>query len=148
MNENDGIEIGEMSGEQEQVLSLKQIALTHIKKIGDMVSQELTPGFWEKKPFKVSNGIVMSESYKPDMRIGYCNAVDFLVDIIFPFSDKDFKDAINEGIYKESQEDYLDITKIDTRVRLRMLAFRGMNLMFERTSFFQSTEIGSEKSSS
>ena len=37
-------------------LSIKEIILRQIRKIGDISSTEFTGGYWEKKPIKTGNG--------------------------------------------------------------------------------------------
>ena len=141
------VEIGEMSGDQDKVLSIKQIGLVHIKKIADLVTQELTPGFWEKKPMQVSSGVIMIEKYHPDLRIAYCNAMDFLIDLVYPYctdKDGDFKEFADKHIYTEEMEFILNIDNINVRMMRRRLAFRKMNIMFEKTNYFESGESYSE----
>lgn len=129
------IDIEESTDYYEQVQSLKQIALQHISAISRLIAQELTPGYWEKKPIKVAAGVIMAEKYHPDLMIGYCNAVDFLVDIVYPFSDKDYEDFINP-IYESEDNNELEIKE---RIKIRKKMFRQTIKMFERVNFFDST---------
>lgn len=135
-----GIEVEETSEYGEQVTSIKQICLEHVKKISNMICQELTPGYWETKPIKVASGVVMSKTYKPDLRIGYCNAIEFLADLVYPFSDKIFKEYMNE-IYDAEETDEPEIVK---RIKIRRKMFRQMAIMFERDNFFDSSNAVSE----
>lgn len=121
-----------------EVTSIKQIALLHIKQIGKMICQELTPGHWEKKPVKTATGTLILEKYHPDLKIGYCNAVDFLADIVTPWGDDQFKTFMNEEFYKKEDE----IKPNDIKIRKKV--FREMNIMFEREGFFDENIARSE----
>ena len=138
----------------EQKYSIKEIILRHIRKISDLCCQEFTGGYWEKKPIKTSTGILFTESYKQDVREAYCNSVDFLIDVIYPMGDKVLKEYLNkyEG-YEEIKEcgknkdcNVPQETKLDIKdkLRLKRQTFRQINLMFERTNFWQGTESYNE----
>jgi hypothetical protein len=133
----------------EKTLSIKEIILRHIRKISDLSCQEFTGGYWEKKPIKTPSGIMFTESYKQDVREAYCNAIDFLVDIIYPMSDNDLKEYLQkfEG-FKEKieEEDRTEDKKLDIvlKIKLKRQTFRQINLMFERKNFWKGTGSYSE----
>ena len=91
----------------EKTLSIKEIILRQIRKIGDLSCKEFTGGYWEKKPMRTSGGIMFTEFYHDDVRQAYCNAVDFLVDILYPMSDNIMKDYLKmyEGYQSFSKKD-------------------------------------------
>ncbi|MCK9545006.1 MAG: hypothetical protein M0R03_23570 [Novosphingobium sp.] len=129
-------------GMQEQTLSIKEIVLRQIRKIGDISCKEFTGGYWEKKPMRTSSGIMFSEVYHDDVREAYCNAVDFLIDIVYPMGDdilknylKDFED-FKENIIKEDQKDEVKI-EIGQKIKLKRQTFRQINLMFDRTNIWK-----------
>ena len=137
----------DFSDESESVvgesLSMKEIILRQIRKIGDISSGEFTGGYWQKKPIKTGNGVMFSEVYHPDVREAYCNAVDFLIDIVYPLGDKDFKKYLKEfegfvdkitldNLKKEEKE--IDIEK---KLKLKRQTFRQINIMFETNDFFK-----------
>lgn len=134
----DNIEVEETTEYGGEVTSIKQIALQHIKAIGSMICQELTPGHWEKKPVKTATGMMVLEKYHPDLKIGYCNAVDFLADLVTPWGDTDFKTFMKKNFY--DKED--DIKTNDVKIRKKI--FREMNVMFEREGFFDENMARSE----
>ena len=138
--------------------SIKVIILRQIRKIGDICCQEFTGGYWEKKPVKTADGIMFSEVYHNDVREAYCNAVDFLIDIIYPFGDKVLKSYLksNEGFDKDADKNKdddddddnegnknKDTSKTEEEVKIKLKkkkkSFRKINLMFERTDFWQGT---------
>lgn len=133
------IEIRETAEYGNKVMSLKEIALSHIKKISNLMCQELTKGRLEKKPLKMGGGIVITETYKPDLRIAYCNAVEFLTDLVYPWADEPFKKLIDEH-YKE------ELNKIDVeeKIKKKKVLFRELSKMFERTGYFESSEYQNE----
>lgn len=126
---------------QEKVLLIKEIILRQIRKIGDISSKEFTGGYWEKKPIRTTGGIMFSEVYHDDVREAYCNAVDFLVDIVYPMGDdilkeylqkyENFKEEIEGEIENEPKMD------INKKLKLKRQTFRQINLMFERTNFWK-----------
>lgn len=109
--------------------TVKEIVLLHIKKISDICCQELTEGRWIQKPFKTAGGTVMVKEYLPDLREAYCNAVDFLVDLVCPYADTTFNALI-------TTEDAKKLSNRDEKLTSRRSIFRQMNQMFWRTKFF------------
>lgn len=126
----------EAEPEQASGISIKEIILRQIRKIGDIASQELTGGYWQKKPLQTQSGILFSEIYHPDLREAYCNAIDFLVDIITPMADKELKAYI---VDKETAEEEWTPDMIKMKVKHKRITFRKINEMFERTNFWKGT---------
>lgn len=159
----------EVSDDSEDIkgdsLSIKEIILRQIRKIGDLSCKEFTGGYWQKKPVKTGSGIVFTEVYHEDRREAYCNAVDFLIDIIYPMSDDDLKEYLKkfEGfedkITKEKEEDgkdkhkpvekkeeevtkdeskeVSDKEKIKLKLKLKRQTFRQINIMFDSNDFWK-----------
>lgn len=120
------------------VPSIKEIALMHIRKISEICCQEFTVGYWEEKPLKVGNSLVMSRVYHPDIRAVFCKAVDFLTWIVYPSSDVLFKKFIDDFNYKEQD--------MEKKVEGREKIFKEMNIMFDRIRFFESKNTRTERS--
>lgn len=116
--------------------SLKEIALIHIRKISGICCNEFTKGYWEERPLKVGGGIAVMRKYNPDQRAVFCNAVDFLLWLVYPMADKDFKDKFKEDKDDDTnKEEKLDWEK---RIEDRKETFKEINLMFARCNFFDS----------
>lgn len=134
----------------EQKFSIKEIILRQIRKIGDISSQEFTGGYWDKKPIKTSTGILFTETYRNDVRESYCNAVDFLIDITYPMSDKELKEYLNnfegfkEKIKKDDKVEETKVLDIKDKLKLKRQTFRQINLMFERKNFWAGTGSSDE----
>lgn len=130
--------------------STNEIILRQIRKIGDICSREFTGGYWEKKPVRTANGVMFSEIYHDDSREAYCNCVDFLVDLIYPHSDKNFKEYVKniedykEEIKKEDIEKEEEKLDIKIKLRIKRQTFRQINLMFERSNFWASGGVSNE----
>jgi len=128
-------------------ISIKQIILRHIRKISDISSQELTSSYWQKKPIKISDGIVMSEIYKPDLRLAYSNSVDCLHDLIKPYIDDKFTKEYNQ-LKKQEKTKLNDKTltnqdqKIWVKLKLRRKLFSEIMLLLNRIDFFEGKEYG------
>jgi len=122
----------------EQKYSIKEIVLRQIKKIGDICCNELRGGWWEKKPVHTKTGIFFVEVYHDDLREGYCNAIDFLIDVVYPMSDEKFREYVDEN---EKIDNKIDIKE---KVLLKRKTFREINVMFERINFWQSSDAYDE----
>lgn len=133
------VEISEEGEYGDKTLSIKEIVLRHIKKISDISCKEFTGGYWQKRPVRTPGGIMFVEEYHEDVREAYCNAINFLIDILYPDSDKDFKGYVDE--HETIKENPIKITeKIDKKRE----TFRQINKMFERTGYFESSGVESE----
>jgi hypothetical protein len=118
----------------ESGLSINEIILAHIRKISDLSCKEFTGSFWSKKPIKTQNGIIYTETYHEDVREAYCNAINFLIDILYPLGDKKFKDYLDTSEDIEKEE-----TDINKKIKRKRITFKEINLMFERNNFWGST---------
>ena len=126
----DNVNFSNEGGEhQHQLLNIKDIVLKHLRKIGDICCKEFVGGYWTKKPVNIQGGVLFLESYHEDVREAYCNAIDFLSDILYPLADEDFRGYIDEveGIIE------LDIKK---KVVNKRKTFKAINMMLERINFF------------
>ena len=117
-------------------LSFNEIILRHIRKISDLTCQELTGSYWEKKPIKTQSGIMFTEVYHMDLREAYCNSIDFLIDIIYPKSDKVLKEYIDIN-----DKDNINILE---KIKIKRKIFREINMMFERTDFWKTSNTSNE----
>ena len=142
------IEFKEESEYGQENYTLNEIILRHIRKIADICCQELTGGYWNKKPIRTQSGIVFTEEYHPDLREAYCNAIDFLVDLIYPKGDKDLKAYIKKHDKDDDNEDGKDNKDdndlIKEKIKRKRKIFKQINEMFERTNFFHSTDSSNE----
>lgn len=93
---------------------------------------------------------MFSEVYHEDVRQAYCNAVDFLVDVVYAKGDEDLKKYLKnyEG-FKESIESKEDLEiksedDIKKKLNLKRQTFRQINLMFERLNFWKGTGTSNE----
>jgi hypothetical protein len=131
---------------EEQKYSIKEIILRHIRKISDICCKEFTGGYVEKKPIRMQTGVMFTEVYHDDVREAYCNAVDFLIDIIYPMGDKKLKEYLGEN--EDFKEDDKEVKKyekdIKDKLRLKRNTFRQINLMFERMNFWEKSESSDE----
>lgn len=123
-----------------QVPSLKEISLMHIKKISGICCNEFTKGYWEEKPIKVGGGIAITKKYNPDQRAVFCNAIDFLLWVVYPFADKGFKDkyALNGKESNFVPEKGETLSDWGIKINERKEIFIQIMLMFERCNFFDS----------
>ena len=141
-----------MSGTDEFVtlkdgtMAIKDLIIRHIGKISDLCVKEFTPSFWAKKPVKVGEGVAIVETYHPDTRMSYINAVNFLQDIMAVYSDKQFLEklkSINDlqndqfKIFKEAKgsQDSWIWTKLDFSRQL----FGQLILLIDRAKLFSAT---------
>jgi hypothetical protein len=116
--------------------SINEIILRHIRKLSDICCKEFTGGYWKKTPIKTAQGIMFIEDYKEDIRECFCNNVKFLIWVVTPRSDENFKKFVKENYKNES-----DIKK---KMEIMQNIFEEMNFMFERTNFWQTGGISYE----
>lgn len=133
------IEISDEGEYGMKTLSLKEIILRHLRKISDICCKEFTGGYWQKRPVRTPSGVMFIEEYHEDVREAYCNAVDFLIDVLYPDSDDDFRDYIKENEKIDNEEK--DIKK---KIIKKRETFRKITEMFERTGYFQSIGVENE----
>lgn len=109
--------------------SINEIVLRQIRKIGDLCCQEFMEGYWEKKPIKTSDGIMFTKEYHQDTMASFCNAIDFIVSLTYPFGDDVYRTKIDE--LKK-----LTLNNMKEKLENRQKIFDEINLMFERTNYF------------
>lgn len=117
----------------DKVPSLKEIALLHIKKISDICCNEFTKGRWEEKPVKVGGGITITRKYIQDQRAIFCNAVDFLLWLVYPYADEKFRNT-----YKLEETTEEEKKEWEAKIEERRKIFINIMLMFHRTNYFDS----------
>lgn len=132
----DTFEIKEESDYGQKEVSMKDILLGHIRKISEISSKEFIEGYWEKKPINLQGSVMLTKVYHEDSREAYSNAVDFLVDILYPKGDKAFKDIVDK-------HELLKLDDMDKLMKMRekRKIFKEINKMFERTNFFANAEF-------
>lgn len=109
--------------------TIQDIVLREIRMIGDIAAEEMIEGYWKKKPVHTGGGVVFVEEYIKDTRKAYCGAVDFITDLVYPLSDKEFKALID----KEDAKNFIDV---DEELKSKRKLFREINKLFEREGFF------------
>ena len=124
----------------------QDIVLRHIRKISDISSEEITSGYWEKKPMKTGSGILLTEKYNKDQRLAYIKAVDFLLDIIWfdLKEDKVFKKEFKD-LEEEEKKEYKTAEKekktedewLVMKLKLREKLFRSIIDNLEEQGFFK-----------
>lgn len=131
---------------KEEKITIKEVIIFHIKKISDLATKEFTPSYWSKKPTKIGDGIALVETYHSDSRMAYCNAVDFLYDLIIPHADKQFLETVKILNEQEDEKEKRFIKEGKTRedwawikLGLRRKLFRQMILLIDREKIFSPT---------
>jgi len=131
---------------QKEKVTIKEVIIMHIKKISDLSTKEMTPSYWQKKPMKMGDGVAIVETYHADGRLAYCNAVDFLLDLLMPKADKKFKEALE--LINEEEENKFKEHKTDSKSQsdwvwvklgLRRTLFGQIILLVDRIRMFEAT---------
>jgi len=141
-----------MSGHDEFVtlkdgtMAIKDLIIRHLGKISELCCKEFTPSFWSKKPVKVGDGVAIVETYHPDTRLAYCNAVDYLHDIMAVYSDKPFLEklkSINDlqdiQFKKFKEEKGSQDSWIWTKLEFKRKLFGQLILLIDRAKLFSAT---------
>ena len=123
--------------------SIKDVVMQHIRGISELARREFTPSYWQKKPMKVGDGIAMAETYHEDRRLAYCNAIDFLLDLLMSQADKVFKEKLaemtkeeEEQFEKHQEEKKSEDAWIWIKLSYRRKLFGQLMLMITRIKFF------------
>ena len=137
---------------QKEKLTIKEVIIMHIKKISDISCKELTPSFWSKKPMKIGDGVAIVETYNPDTRLAYTNAVDFLLDLLMPKADKHFKDVLDlltkeeTKLFNEHKENGKSQGEwVWIKLGLRRTLFGQLILLIDRVRLFEASPVMSDE---
>lgn len=130
---------------QKGQVDIKAVILRHIRKISDLTCQELTPRYWDKKPVKIGGGVVMAEIYHPDLREAYINAVDFLLDVILPYTCDEKGNPFDKVLKKLKEEEDTEFERLNgtqddwirIKLRLRRRLFGEIMIFINRFNFFE-----------
>lgn len=92
------IDAEQYQGKGDEKITFKGIVLEHLKRIGTLAAQDFHGGYTIHNK---ESGVI--ESYIPDTREAYSNAVDYLFDITSPHFDKQMLKDIEEFQVWESK---------------------------------------------
>jgi len=128
---------------KDNTMMMKETIINHIRKISDLSCKEFTPSFWTKKPVKVGDGVAIVETYHPDSRMSYINAVNFLQDIMMVYADKKFMERMMKLSEKEDTE-YKKFKEAEgtqdswvwTKLELKRKLFGELILLIDRARLF------------
>jgi len=127
---------------------IKDIVLEHIKKLSELSLQELKEGYWKSKPVKIGDGVVITETYFPDLREAFCNGVDFLYGLITPTLEEDNKKTLKK-FYIQEEKDldkiFDDYKKkdgdpndwIDEKLKFKQNLFIEINIHLDMIDYFK-----------
>lgn len=131
----DGETYGSSLNKQE--VSFRSIPMETLKSVRSLASVEMRGGYDTERVV----GNVVVETYIPDSREIYCNAIDYLSDILFPHFDQQMFKAeqdIDAEIKKLEERSSKD-NKVDVRagkVLLKRKLFRHLNSFLFRKNYF------------
>jgi len=151
---DDGVTVGEENFSwNKEAATLKEVTISHIRKLSEISCQELTAGYFDEKPIRVGEGFSVIRTYHPDLREAYINGVDFLLILVRhciaqdtegnfteilnkleAAENKDFDTATTEGW---SKSDWV-LTKLNHKKTL----MKEIMLMLDRIQFFSASDGG------
>lgn len=144
--DDDSVEIEETTEYQKKEVTIKDIILNHIRAISKICTEEMTAGFWQEKPVKTGSGIFLAKQYKPDRRLSYSVAVDFLSDTVIAMIDEKLKDKLVQQYVKDNQKDYKAEERYkDKREIYRHIMFALMDLGFFGTEEARTVHVSASK---
>ena len=134
-------------GFSKKKISFKDVVILHLKKIGEFASCEWRGGYWLKKPHPDSNRNDTIDTYIEDTSERYSNAVEYLHDLLFPYFDKDMKEASKsteqdlKDTYKKNVKDsFVQADKITyrlERVKICRRLFRELCCFLYRKKYLE-----------
>lgn len=77
-------------------VTFRDIILQHLKRITTLASVEFRGGFWNQQPVKIGGAYTTVDTYVPDSREVYSNAVECLGDMLCPYYDEEMLQAEGE----------------------------------------------------
>lgn len=130
-------------------ITFRDIVLLHLKKISTYAGVEWCGGYWNERIKPVGNGVISEKYYVPDTREVYCNAVDYLADILYPHFDEKMTKAEEElnkkldKLYKdysgEKSFDKQNYRQDKTKIKRKL--FRELCSFLRRKTYFDSIAI-------
>lgn len=132
---------GETEFPTNQGATIKDIIFQHLGKISTISTKEFKEGYWSEKPVATAGGFYVAKTYHEDMRHAYCNAVDFLNDMIFPkCKPEESADLITiEAEYPPKEDSKYD--PIDLKVQNRRKIFRRISQILKRDNYLEARAI-------
>lgn len=80
----------EYKDQKQDERSFRAILMDYVRVIGKLSKVEFRGGYWMTKTKTLPGGVILEENiYIPDTREEYCNAIDWLHDILLPYFDDD-----------------------------------------------------------
>lgn len=131
-----------------ETFSFQDLILSHLRKLSELCSSELSIGRIEEKPVLIAGSMALVKTYIPDGRSAFIQSVGFLHDLLLPRFDDDMKSKaleIETLINKEKDEarrtqmkrdDWLDVEAKHTRK-----LFQEINCLLARIQFFEPNRI-------
>lgn len=125
--------------QQKTQLSINQIILECIKKIGELSAQEFRGGYTERK----FEGNSWNDVYIPDIRKQVIQSIDFIRILVQPAFDKQMENEYQE-IMKEQEQNYKQYAEKDSetytinKLKLMLKLFEKINFFFKRKEYFKS----------
>jgi hypothetical protein len=137
----------EMSHFKEKV-NFRELVLTHLAKISQISTLEFREGYWERKPYSVSQGIYQTEIYHPDTRECYINSVEFLHDLLLPYFDDEMNKA-EEEIENEKDKWYQHYKKkqssankwVTKKLTITRTLLQQLSLLLKRQGYLEAKQL-------
>jgi len=130
------------SGFNKQEISFRSIPMETLKSIRSFASVEMRGGYDTEKLV----GNVVIDTYVPDSRQVYCNAIDYLADVLFPHFDQEMFKAEQDidGEIKKLEEKAKQDKSIDLptgKVLLKRKLFRHLTSFLFRKKYFEAGSV-------
>ena len=137
-------------------ISFRDIVLQQVKRVTNVAAVEFHGGFYETKPHPNPNVNTVLKTYVADSREIFCNSVEILADLLFPYFDDDMKtdeeaaakerdaaykkrtviNKVGDGEYEYKYEDS-KINWLVDRVEIDRLLFRALCAFLYRIKYLE-----------
>lgn len=153
------IDAEQYTGKADEKLTFRMIVLEHLRRIGKLASVEFRGGYYETREVINPSFTNYIKTYVPDTREQYCNAVDYLADILAPYFDgqikqeeqkledaknKAFDDALIDPAKPATKDNFDKQYYRDEKLNIKRKLFRGLNLFLERVKYLESKTFEEE----
>ena len=114
-------------------LTFEEIVMRHLRQICSLSCDEFRGGYTNKQIIALPGGMsTKNETYIPDARLRYNQAVDTLYDLIFSFFDEEMKEEDKK--LKQQEKDCKDKDKM---VEIKRNMLRALCSLLKRLNFLR-----------
>ena len=116
-------------------LTFEEIVMRHLREICSLSCDEFRGGYTNKQIISLPGGVsTRNETYVPDARARYGQAIETLYDLIYSFFDKEMEDKD-----KKLEEEEKECKSKDELIKVKRKYMRALCSLLKRHNFLKET---------